>query len=260
MKITEASAKRALASAMWDMEDDRQSCGFDAQEPAAGDGASTAGGAHDVRSLVSARQRRRTASGTPPPPPSDDSVRKYPSRHVQGTNSECIHIGTIIAHENIHATTSELETERSRVPAPLPAEASGSGNEGIYIRKIVIEPGMSNADIEKHVLSIIPKDIHARIRFRHNGPGNRFRECDLCRSASNLADPVYGDAIYIIWAHKDADTGDISGYICVHCGYTIRRRYKGASCLNIVLCTFRSHNTSAAAAQQTEPKASNFHS
>ena len=101
------------------------------------------------------------------------------------------------------------------VPAPIVVPATTG-----FIKAFIRAPHMTDADVETLVKQMVPKDMHSRLRFRHAGPGCKFRECDLCSMASNAPDPVFGAELFCIWAHKDSDApGDVAGFICVWCGY-----------------------------------------
>ena len=102
------------------------------------------------------------------------------------------------------------------VPAPIVVAATTCQ----FIKAFVRGPHMTDADVETLVKQMVPKDMHSRLRFRHAGPGCKFRECDLCGVASNAPDPVFGAEVFCIWAHKDPDAAaDVAGFICVWCGY-----------------------------------------
>ncbi len=70
---------------------------------------------------------------------------------------------------------------------------------------LVIDPTISVADMKAAFLLSVPKDLHNRIRFAVDGPGLRNRDCSACGVACGAFDPVYGEVIFVMWAHLDPD-------------------------------------------------------
>ena len=119
---------------------------------------------------------------------------------------------------------------RSAVPPPALQTAPQQHETSVFLSEYAPEPGMTEAQIESALMALLPKELRARVRFSHVGPGDRFWEgCDLCGAPSNASDPIFGKCIHIFWAHCTDVNGErrISGTVCYYCNSVLRRRNRG---------------------------------
>ena len=74
---------------------------------------------------------------------------------------------------------------------------------------------------------VLPSSVLSKVRMFGKGHGNRVRDCLLCSSNSNSADPILGERCILLWGHLDEDGCTILDYIDWYCVGVMRRRWVG---------------------------------
>ena len=137
--------------------------------------------------------------------------------------------------------TPTIADQLSRLRRPsrnvAPSISQRVGVEGTKC-KVEVDPSETNAGLRwlsaqaadgalgelASLLIALPKAVRSKLRLIGAGSGSKLKNCLLCRTSSQEADPVLGELVYLLWQlEKDGIT--ISGGLCWHCVGTIGRRF-----------------------------------